>query len=490
MQAQDTLKYRIAYYPTWAYDELPAWNIDWGGLNHIVLFTNGSITTTSPYWRPVANISDSLEIEFGPAYNPDNYSHFLDSLVTICHRKGIKVMTTIQCVGDANFDYVASDSVRTQIFHNTLKSWMVRKGIDGWDLDLEDSPATQAERIRFLRIGRRVGYDAAFPNGRALIGIASGRGDEAEWTANQIDSMVTFYDMQCYTYQYMWNGSANATWFQTPVASPPSCGSCEASSLTRDALYGGSSFIDGYIANGHDRSKFVVGYATSCVTGFTGTDQLSVVWSNSYADNPLFIVEGMTSYGGTWTHDATAKASYIHGTATAGNPMGFSAGTKFFLPFEDSTDMKAGIDYLKSVGAGGVMFYDFYGDRRSGQTENWKRAPYIYAASVYAASLASGGSSSYSPTIKTVPIAFSLAQNYPNPFNPSTTFDFSLPKKAFVRLTIFNLLGEYIATLVDGEKEAGAHHVSWDARNYPSGTYFCKLQVGNLWETKKLLLLK
>jgi hypothetical protein len=104
--------------------------------------------------------------------------------------------------------------------------------------------------------------------------------------------------------------------------------------------------------------------------------------------------------------------------------------------------------------------------------------------------LASGGSPSYSPTIETVPIAFSLAQNYPNPFNPSTTFDFSLPKKAFVRLTIFNLLGEYIATLVDGEKEAGAHHVSWDARNYPSGTYFCKLQVGNLWETKKLLLLK
>jgi hypothetical protein len=290
----------------------------------------------------------------------------------------------------------------------------------------------------------------------------------------------------------MWNGSANATWFQTPVASPSSCGSCEASSLTRDALYGGSSFIDGYVANGHDRSKFVVGYATSCVTGFTGTDQLSVAWSDSYADNPLFIVEGMTSYGGTWTHDATAKASYIHGTAAAGNPMGFSAGTKFFLPFEDSTDMKAGIDYLKSIGAGGVMFYDFYGDRRSGQTENWKRTPYIYAASVYAASLTSGGVSSCGPTIKGVPlpIAFSLEQNYPNPFNPSTSFDFSLPKRAFIRLTIFNLLGEHIVTLVDGEKDAGVHHVIWDASNCSSGTYFYKLQVGNFLGTKKLLLLK
>jgi hypothetical protein len=85
---------------------------------------------------------------------------------------------------------------------------------------------------------------------------------------------------------------------------------------------------------------------------------------------------------------------------------------------------------------------------------------------------------------------FQLYQNYPNPFNPATTLDFSLPKKAFVRLTIFNLLGQHIATLIEGEKDAGVHHFIWDAKNFPSGTYFYRLQAGNFMETKKLLLLK
>jgi hypothetical protein len=297
MQAQDTLKYRIAYYPTWAYDDLPAWKIDWGGLTHVILFSNGSTSTTSPYWLPCVNASDSLEIEFGFS---NGEMHYLDSLVTICHRHGIKVMTTIQCVGIGAFDYIAADSVKTELFHNTLKGWMLRKGIDGWDLDLEGDPtSTQAQKVRFFRIGRRIGYHANFPNGRALIGIAAGRGLEYTWPAAQMDSMLTFYDMQCYTYQWMWNGSANATWFQTPVASPASCEGCENSSLSHDFLYGGSSFIQGWVDAGHDRSKFVAGYSTSCVSGFTGTDQLSVAWSNSYSDNSLFTVEGMTSYGGT-----------------------------------------------------------------------------------------------------------------------------------------------------------------------------------------------
>jgi hypothetical protein len=397
-QVGDTLKYRIAYYPTWAYDEINFWDIALGGLTHIVIFSNGNLSTTSPYWGPAipggGGAVDSVEMEFGFGSN-----HHLDSVTTISHRNGLKVLVCLQCVDGTQFDNVVADSTRTETFFKALKGWMIRKHIDGWDLDLESGNATNAQRLRFLRIGRRICYDAAFPSGRALIGIATGRGDEANWTASLCDTCVTFYDMQAYTYQWMWNGSANATWFQTPVGSPASCSGCEASSLKRDALYGGSAFIDGYVANGHDKSKFVIGYATECVTAFTGTDQLSVAWSNNYADNSLYIVEGMVSYGGTWTHDATAHSSYIHGTATSGNPYGFSSGTKFFIPFEDSTDMKAGCDYLKSVGAGGVMFYDLYGDRRLSATPNWKKTPYIYATSVYAKLLNGGLIPSPNPTI-------------------------------------------------------------------------------------------
>jgi GH18 family chitinase len=396
-QIGDTLKYRVTYYPTWAMNDINPWEIDWGGITHIILFSNGSTTNTSPYWLPVTSAGDSIEIEYGPSPSEIN---ILDSLVTKAHREGRYVMTTIQCVGRGSFDYIATDSTRTQVFHDALKAWMLRKHIDGWDLDLEgEGTATRAECIRFLRIGRRVGYHAQFPNGRALMGIAAGRDNTDPWPAAQVDSMLTFYDMQGYTYQWMWDSgnSNNATWFQSPVASPASCGGCQNSSMSMDYLYGGDSFIHGYIDQGHDPSKFVFGYSTSCVTGFTGTNQLSVVWSDFYSDNSLVNVEDLVNHGGTWTHDATAKASYIAGTATAGNAVGLSAGTQFFFPFEDSTDMKAGIDYLKSVGAGGVMFYDIYGDRRIGATPAWKRTPYIYAASMYAQILNGGGTGTAAP---------------------------------------------------------------------------------------------
>jgi hypothetical protein len=180
--------------------------------------------------------------------------------------------------------------------------------------------------------------------------------------------------------------------------------------------------------------------------------------------------------------------------------MGLSAGTKFFLPFEDSTDIKAGIDYLKSVGAGGIMFYDFYGDRRSGQTENWRRAPYIYAASIYAASLASGGSPSYSPTTQeeSLPIVSSLFQNYPNPFNPSTKIDFTIPVAGYVMLKVFDLLGREVATLLNEEKSSGTYHVTFHASKLTSGVYFYRLSVkpmvrgkfASFTETKRFVLLK
>ncbi len=94
------------------------------------------------------------------------------------------------------------------------------------------------------------------------------------------------------------------------------------------------------------------------------------------------------------------------------------------------------------------------------------------------------------PNFKSLPTDFSLSQNYPNPFNPSTTIEFSLPKRAFVNLTIYNTLGQVVETLVSSEMEAGAHQVIWKANNIPSGTYFYRLIANNFVETKKMLLMK
>ncbi len=92
-------------------------------------------------------------------------------------------------------------------------------------------------------------------------------------------------------------------------------------------------------------------------------------------------------------------------------------------------------------------------------------------------------------------IDFELAQNYPNPFNPSTTINFSLPKKTNVRLEIFNVRGQRIRTLANAIKLPGHHTLDWDGRTdqgmmAPTGVYLYKITTEGLVKTKKLLLLK
>jgi hypothetical protein len=83
-----------------------------------------------------------------------------------------------------------------------------------------------------------------------------------------------------------------------------------------------------------------------------------------------------------------------------------------------------------------------------------------------------------------------LDQNYPNPFNPSTTIRYALPRRSQVRLTVFDVLGQQVLVLVDGEVEAGYHEVQFDAGRLSSGVYFYRLHAGDYAQTKKLLLLR
>jgi len=89
-----------------------------------------------------------------------------------------------------------------------------------------------------------------------------------------------------------------------------------------------------------------------------------------------------------------------------------------------------------------------------------------------------------------LPTEFALYQNYPNPFNPSTIISWQLPVTSDVQLKVYDVIGNEVAKLVDGHKEAGHHNVEFDASALPSGVYFYTLTTGDFISTKKMILLK
>jgi hypothetical protein len=89
-----------------------------------------------------------------------------------------------------------------------------------------------------------------------------------------------------------------------------------------------------------------------------------------------------------------------------------------------------------------------------------------------------------------IPSSFELSQNYPNPFNPSTSIKFSLPNAGMVKLSIYNVLGQEVANLVNSYKESGNYIINWNAGNLSSGMYIYRLETGSQIITKKMTLLK
>jgi len=97
--------------------------------------------------------------------------------------------------------------------------------------------------------------------------------------------------------------------------------------------------------------------------------------------------------------------------------------------------------------------------------------------------------------LENIPSIFSLSQNYPNPFNPVTKLDYNLPLRSKVNISIYNVLGQEIKTLVNGVKEYGYHSTTWNGqdnvgREMASGVYFARITSQGFTKTRKMLLVK
>jgi len=88
------------------------------------------------------------------------------------------------------------------------------------------------------------------------------------------------------------------------------------------------------------------------------------------------------------------------------------------------------------------------------------------------------------------PVKFYLSQNYPNPFNPVTKINYGVMKSSNVKITVFDMLGKEVSSLVNGFQTAGNYYATFDASKYSSGIYYYKIEAGDFVEVKKMTLIK
>jgi subtilisin-like proprotein convertase family protein len=149
-------------------------------------------------------------------------------------------------------------------------------------------------------------------------------------------------------------------------------------------------------------------------------------------------------------------------------------------PFTGSFRPTTPLAQFNSLDAGGSWILSIY-DRATGNTGTLM----AWGLTIGVTAPTSVETGSYD-----LPDGFRLMQNYPNPFNPTTTFSFSLPQSSIVNLTVYDILGREVVTLINQEMEAGGYSVPFDGRDLSSGVYFYRLTSGRQSLAKKMLLTK
>lgn len=204
---------------------------------------------------------------------------------------------------------------------------------------------------------------------------------------------------------------------------------------------------------------------------------LATIGTNLFAGTQSGGVYVSTNNGSNWSQTAMNNKT-VYALYPSGNNL--FAGTELngvFLSTNNGTawlDKNQGFVPVPDIGslliANGYIFAGTYG------RSVWRRG-YTEVIGVRQIS-------------ETVPSYYSLKQNYPNPFNPSTIIKFDILKNSYANLSILDVSGREIETIVKGKLDVGTYEVNFDASRYPSGTYFYKLETEGFSGTKKMILLK
>ena len=327
-----------------------------------------------------------------------------------------------------------------------------------------------------------------------LIGVINGlMGDEAEITLSDRapvtpdpgdpsdpgDSSLAFADNTAIS-----NQSYTAGTPITPLVLPAASGGTPPLTYSVSALPAGLVFdaatrtISGTPAAVDSATSIIVIYTVIDSGGDADALTFSITVNPGITFGDFFDLFGPSGkIVPTASHDLAAIREFIIGQRVEGIVLPAASGGTAPLTYSLSPALPAGLTF-------------------DAATRTIAGTPAAAAETAYTYTVTDANGASVSLSLQTRPTAFSLADNFPNPFNPATTIQYALPQAAEVELTVYNVIGQPVRTLVAEHQSAGRYAVEWDATNdsghsLSSGMYFYRLQAGEEFrEVKKMLLLK
>jgi spore germination protein YaaH len=368
-------------------------------------------------------------------------------LIAYAHDRGIKVTLTVTNFGYDDNDALLSDTVKQNLMIANLVTLLKTRNGDGVNFDLESVRGTQ--RANLVAFMRRASLRIKSELPDAEISMATPAVDWSNgWDYAQLSQICDYLIVM--GYDYYWGGSTTAG----PVA--PLAG--ESYNVTRT--------VDTYLSAGVAPGRLLLGVpwfgfdwpvtsnARKSATTGTGT-------SRTYA-----LAEQMAASAGK-IFDETSKSpwfSYLQGSIWRQ------------VWYDDSLSLAYKYDLVNSRSLGGIGIWALGYDGA--------RKPIWYGIrSAFTSAGVEAGSGNE-------PERAQLMQNYPNPFNPRTVISCQWPLAGKVRLTVYDVMGREVATLMDGYEPAGMHEVTFDGTDLASGVYVYRLTVGQYVASRTMLLLK
>lgn len=388
--AQETM---WTYYDTWCMGDDGQWDLvsanyifstntlfkNRGKLTHIVIFPDRDImrgdyapylSCTREYVSASGVINDSLNVLYNGYNNPGggtiaswNARGSVPTLIDSCHKVGVKVLLCVNAVSpDVGWNAVVADSVKTQVFVNACARYCNTHNFDGINMNVEHGDnATVANRERFYRRLKQA-------MGSKLVTIVPIQTNTDDYSAD-CRTYIDFALPQFYNFHFNWQPTCGSSGQDAPFLSAPlhavGTGLLPASS-NHHAL---GDMEDGnwgptrWYTSGWPKNKIVILVTDNAVLATGVTTMFGCGATYGYFKHDSCTL-AMKNYGGTETFNSTFVGSYMAGTATAGNPIGLSAGTQFYLMFMSTRNMDSIVAWGRTNGFSNYGLYDVHMDAR------------------------------------------------------------------------------------------------------------------------------